>query len=303
MIAGFATPTTGRVLLGDNDITDIAPHRRNMGMVFQNYSLFPHLTVGQNVEFPLRQRRVPSALRKEKAREALLAVELDHRIDAMPDQLSGGQQQRVALARALVFEPALLLMDEPFGALDRGLRERMQLEIRRIHQQLGVTILFVTHDQQEALTLSDRIAIFNGGTIEQVGSPEELYDSPVSEFVATFLGESTVFTGEVNGGVMRLGADSEIPVGAQTPDGPSVIVLRPERLYLGGGADGAPHLAGTVRDVVYLGADRRIDVDTAVGPLFLRQSGTATPPRPNDQVTVSWAATDAYIFPSTPDNA
>ncbi|MBX9717608.1 MAG: ATP-binding cassette domain-containing protein, partial [Microbacteriaceae bacterium] len=178
MIAGFATPTAGTITLGGRDFTAIPPHRRNMGMVFQNYSLFPHLSVGGNVEFPLRQRGIGRAERRRRATQALAAVELDARYDSMPNQLSGGQQQRVALARALVFEPALLLMDEPFGALDRGLRERMQLEVRRIHQQLGVTILFVTHDQQEALTMSDRIAVFNDGRIEQLGTPEDLYDAP-----------------------------------------------------------------------------------------------------------------------------
>lgn len=300
MIAGFGNPTSGRIVFGGKDITATPPHRRNMGMVFQNYSLFPHLSVGANVEFPLRQRGFPKVERRRLANNALEAVELSHRSEAMPDQLSGGQQQRVALARALVFEPSLLLMDEPFGALDRGLRERMQLEVRRIHQKLGVTILFVTHDQQEALTMSDRIAVFNKGRIEQLGTPEDLYDRPDSEFVATFLGESTVIRGDVSGGVLSVPGEPSIPVTSSVPEGATTVVLRPEMLRLNSVNASGPGLIGQVEDVVYLGADRRVDVITPAGPVMLRLAADVIAPRAGESVRVSWNAKDAHYFGREP---
>ncbi len=298
MIAGFTTPTSGQISLNGRDITAIPPHRRNMGMVFQNYSLFPHLSVGANVEFPLRQRGVGKAERRRRAMEALDAVELGHRADATPDQLSGGQQQRVALARALVFEPALLLMDEPFGALDRGLRERMQLEVRRIHQQLGVTILFVTHDQQEALTMSDRIAIFNQGRIEQLGTPEDLYDRPASHFVATFLGESTVLSGEAHSGTLTLDTGHHVSLGDHSVTGPARLVLRPERLRIGSAETAGSSLGGRVRDVVYLGADRRVEIETDAGLVVVRVSADVASPHSGDLVHVHWDPADAHLYPA-----
>ncbi|MGY6498340.1 MAG: ABC transporter ATP-binding protein, partial [Microcella sp.] len=268
------------------------------GMVFQNYSLFPHLSVGANVEFPLRQRGVGKVERRRRAMEALDAVELGHRADATPDQLSGGQQQRVALARALVFEPALLLMDEPFGALDRGLRERMQLEVRRIHQQLGVTILFVTHDQQEALTMSDRIAIFNQGRIEQLGTPEDLYDRPASHFVATFLGESTVLSGEAHSGTLTLDTGHHVSLGDHSVTGPARLVLRPERLRIGSAETAGSSLGGRVRDVVYLGADRRVEIETDAGLVVVRVSADVASPHSGDLVHVHWDPADAHLYPA-----
>ena len=195
MIAGFTSPTGGSIEIDGQDMTRVPPHRRDVGMVFQNYALFPHMTAAQNVAFPLRMRKQSRAEIDRRVGDALDLVKLRHLADRYPRQLSGGQQQRIALARAVVFEPRLLLMDEPLGALDRKLREALQLEIIRISRELGATVLYVTHDQEEALVMSDRIAIFNEGRIEQLGSGEDLYDRPASLFVADFIGESNILRG------------------------------------------------------------------------------------------------------------
>jgi putative spermidine/putrescine transport system ATP-binding protein len=190
MLAGFESPTSGAIRLDESSIESLPPYLRNMGVVFQSYSLFPHMTVAENVGFPLAVRKVPKSEIVERVRAALAKVRLENFAERKPNQMSGGQQQRVALARALVFEPRLVLMDEPLSALDKKLREEMQLEIRRLHRELGVTMVFVTHDQSEAMTLSDRVAVFNQGRIEQLASPKELYDSPANPFVASFLGDN-----------------------------------------------------------------------------------------------------------------
>lgn len=190
MIAGFEAPSAGEIDFDGRDVTHIAPEKRNIGVVFQNYSLFPHMNVGQNVAFPLKMRKIAAAERTRLVAKALDLVELAGFEKRRPDSLSGGQQQRVAIARALVFEPTLLVMDEPLGALDRRLREVMQLEIKALHDRLGVTVIYVTHDQEEALTMSDRIIVFSKGRVEQVGTPREIYDEPATEFVADFVGES-----------------------------------------------------------------------------------------------------------------
>ena len=190
LLAGFEAPSSGVIRFDGASIESLPPHQRNMGVVFQSYTLFPHMTVAQNVAFPLLVRKVPSGVIAEKVSAALAKVQLESYAQRKPSQLSGGQQQRVALARALVFEPRLVLMDEPLSALDKKLREEMQLEIRRLHRDLGVTMVFVTHDQDEAMTLSDRVAVFNRGRIEQIDTPQALYDSPINPFVANFLGDS-----------------------------------------------------------------------------------------------------------------
>ena len=296
MIAGFTSPTSGTVTVADTDVTRMPAHRRDIGMVFQQYSLFPHMNVRVNVEFPLKQRRVPRAERRRLAIQALEVVELAHRADARPTELSGGQQQRVALARALVFSPNVLLMDEPFGALDRALRERMQSEVRRIHRDLGVTIVFVTHDQQEALTMSDRIAVFERGNIEQVGTPEELYESPATFHVATFLGESNVLSGTSSQGVLTTPGGARLPAGRST-GGSGRLVVRPEQITVDAEpASGASAISGTVADVVYLGADRRIVASTADGELVARVPATGSSLRPGDPVTFSWPAASAMYF-------
>lgn len=305
MIAGFTTPTEGRVQVSGVDVTRTPPHKRNIGMVFQNYSLFPHMSVVVNVEFPLKQRGVPKAERRARAMAALEMVELAGKAQSKPGQLSGGQQQRVALARALVFSPTLLLMDEPFGALDRALREKMQIELRRIHQELGVTIVFVTHDQQEALTLSDRIAIFRQGAIAQLGTPQDLYEKPTSLHVATFLGESNLFTGTAHESRLVMTDGSELPL-PDARDGAATLMVRPERVQVHAAGTPLPAghttLTGIVIDVTYLGRDHRIDVVSPLGPVIARIEPTAVIPRRGDQVTVSWdpATSVSFPAPSTP---
>jgi putative spermidine/putrescine transport system ATP-binding protein len=197
MLAGFESPTAGEILLDGKPITRTPPHKRNFGMVFQNYALFPHLTVGQNVAYPLTVRRVPKAEQARRVARALDMVRLEGMAERLPGQLSGGQQQRVALARALVFEPQLVLMDEPLGALDKQLREHMQIELKELHRQLGVTFVYVTHDQSEALTMSDRVAVFNDGEIQQLDVVDRMYEAPANRFVAGFIGDSTVLKGTV----------------------------------------------------------------------------------------------------------
>ena len=197
MLAGFESPTAGEILLDGRPITGTPPHKRNFGMVFQNYALFPHLTVGQNVAYPLTVRKVPKADAERRVARALDMVRLQGMDTRLPAQLSGGQQQRVALARALVFEPQLVLMDEPLGALDKQLREHMQIELKELHRQLGVTFVYVTHDQGEALTMSDRVAVFNDGAIQQIDAVERMYEAPANRFVAGFIGDSTMLRGTV----------------------------------------------------------------------------------------------------------
>lgn len=197
MLAGFETPTAGRILLGGTDITRTPPHKRNFGMVFQNYALFPHMTVAQNIAYPLTVRRLPPAQQAERVQRALDMVQMGRMADRYPAQLSGGQQQRVALARALVFDPQLVLMDEPLGALDKQLREHMQIELKALHRQLGITFVYVTHDQSEALTMSDRVAVFNEGVIQQIDRVDRLYEAPVNRFVAGFVGDNTTLDGTV----------------------------------------------------------------------------------------------------------
>jgi putative spermidine/putrescine transport system ATP-binding protein len=197
MLAGFETATFGDILLGGKPINNIPPHKRGIGMVFQNYALFPHMTVGENLSFPLEVRGMGKSERDEKVQRALDMVEMGAFGGRRPAQLSGGQQQRIALARALVFEPDLVLMDEPLGALDKNLREQMQFEIKHIHENLGVTVVYVTHDQSEALTMSDRIAVFDDGRIQQLASPDDLYERPENAFVAAFIGENNTLRGKV----------------------------------------------------------------------------------------------------------
>jgi spermidine/putrescine ABC transporter ATP-binding subunit len=257
VVAGFEIPDEGIVRLGAEDVTFAPPRRRAVGMVFQNYALFPHMTVAQNVAFPLEMRRLPKAERDRRVAEALALVELSGYEARLPRQLSGGQQQRVALARAIVFDPRLLLLDEPFGALDRKLREAMQLEVRRLQRRLRLTTLFITHDQEEALILSDRIAVMSAGRIEQVGPPGEVYARPATRFVADFVGESNLLDGTARGG-----GTAEVPgLGTVVLDGaargqagPVTLLLRPEALRIGAAAAALPNRAtGTVVETVFLG--------------------------------------------------
>ena len=264
IVAGFQEPSEGRVLLDGKPLLSVAPNKRHIGMVFQRYTLFPHLTVGENIAFPLRVRRRPDAEVKAKVEQMLKLVHLSECRDRMPAQLSGGQQQRVAIARALAYDPPVLLMDEPLSALDKKLREEIQLELRRIHQETGVTILYVTHDQEEALRLSDRIAVFNNGRIEQVGTGEELYANPASRFVASFIGNSNFLPVRVtsnNDGRMNgvfpnghtVSSGSFNPVLTAGDEG--TLMIRPEQMRIQAlrNAHSAAGLPVTVRDITYLG--------------------------------------------------
>ena len=259
MLAGFETATHGEILLGGKSINNIPPHKRGIGMVFQNYALFPHMTVGENLAFPLEVRNMGKAERDEKVRKALDMVQMGDFAGRRPAQLSGGQQQRIALARALVFEPELVLMDEPLGALDKQLREHMQFEIKHIHERLGVTVVYVTHDQSEALTMSNRVAVFDDGVIQQLAPPDILYEKPENAFVAQFIGENNKLLGDVvdqNGEIVtvRFGSGDTATALAVNCDGvgkPTQLSIRPERVVIGGAGDNVTD--AEVLELIYLG--------------------------------------------------
>jgi putative spermidine/putrescine transport system ATP-binding protein len=269
MLAGFEVPTHGRIELDGQAINDLAPHKRNIGMVFQNYALFPHMTVEENLAFPLAVRRLPKADIDKKIERALSMVQLTQMRKRRPAQLSGGQQQRVALARALVFDPKLVLMDEPLGALDKQLREHMQLEIKHIHQSLGVTVVYVTHDQSEALTMSDRVAVFNDGAIQQLASPSDLYEKPQNSFVAQFIGENNRLSGvvtELNGGDCRVkigdvGEIRALPVSISSVGAKTTLSLRPERVRINPTNGACANMFDAqVEELIYLGDHTRARV-------------------------------------------
>jgi putative spermidine/putrescine transport system ATP-binding protein len=266
LIAGFETLTAGSILFNGADVSAMPPHKRNLGMLFQNYALFPHLTVAQNVAYPLRARKMPKPEIARKVAEVLELVQLTDRDEHYPSQLSGGQQQRVALARAIVFDPNALLLDEPLGALDRNLRAALQAEIQRIHREVGSTFVFVTHDQEEAMSLSDRITLFNNGRIEQIGTPEALYRAPETLFTARFLGDSNVFhlADAPNGVIAWRGntwAVDASTVSAQVrPGSAAALVVRPEDIHISDDGSGVPAganaVAATVVELGYMGAYR-----------------------------------------------
>jgi len=281
MLAGFETPTAGDILLSGKSINRLPPHQRNIGMVFQNYALFPHMTVAENLAFPLSVRHVQKTTISAKVKQALAMVQLDGFGGRYPGQLSGGQQQRVALARALVFEPQLVLMDEPLGALDKQLREHMQMEIKHLHQRLGVTVVYVTHDQGEALTMSDRVAVFHQGKIQQVASPQTLYEKPCNTFVAQFIGENNCLRGELLGCdgdtcTVRLAQGETVrALAVQTGKAGTQVnlSLRPERVSLGAAGKGCDNqVRGCIEEFIYLGDHVRIRL-TACGltSFFVKQ--------------------------------
>ena len=301
MLAGFEAVTAGDIALNDRSLRNVPPFRRNMGIVFQNYALFPHKSVFQNVAFPLVQRRIPKRAVSEKVEAALRMVDLTGLGERRPHQLSGGQQQRVALARALVFEPEIVLMDEPLGALDKKLREQMQIEIKHLHEQLGMTVAYVTHDQGEALTMSDRVAIMNDGLIQQVGSPHEVYEKPANAFVANFIGENNAFEGRVEGidgrdCVVRLASGDIIRArsAAECANGEAALLsLRPERLVIGPTAeDMANRFGAQVVEVIYFGAHNRVRLAMAGRDdiIALAPAGAAGDAlSPGAAVAVGWA--------------
>jgi putative spermidine/putrescine transport system ATP-binding protein len=311
MIAGLIEPSGGEIMLQSRPIKPLPPYRRNIGVVFQNYALFPHMTVAANIAFPLEMRRLPRAEIGQLVAKVLSLVDLAGYEARLPAQLSGGQQQRVALARAVVFEPPLLLMDEPLGALDKKLREQMQLEIKHLHQRVGISVVYVTHDQDEALTMSDRIAVFNRGRIEQIGTPTEVYDRPVTRFVADFVGETNLLPGvatELAGGYCRI-TGAPTPLRARpAPDivagRPVVVAVRPERTRLGPAGSASSgvenRLDATVVELIYLGRSRKYVVEAGGLRMTAAQQiegGNAIPFAPGDRVSVSWDADDATAVP------
>jgi putative spermidine/putrescine transport system ATP-binding protein len=307
-VAGFEPLDTGSVVLNGADITDLAPARRDIGMVFQNYALFPHMTVAGNVAFPLKMRRIPRDTIARRVRSALELVALDGYERRYPSQLSGGQQQRVALARAIVFEPKLLLLDEPFGALDRKLRETMQLELKRLQSRLGLTTIFITHDQEEALFISDRIAVMRDGCILQIGAPRDLYESPGNAFIADFVGESSQWWGRIvalEQGKARVLVGSDFTVVARADDRCMIadevlLILRPELPQptdLNGPLEN--RYQGIVREVLYLGGSVKYRVALAPGvELLLRWPGRreSAVSAVGDRIDVGWSASDMHLL-------
>lgn len=304
MMAGFETPTHGQILLQNEPITSLPPHKRGIGMVFQNYALFPHMSVAENLAFPLEVRGLGKTETEEKVARALDMVQLLGFEGRRPAQLSGGQQQRVALARALVFEPSLVLMDEPLGALDKNLREEMQLEIKRIHERLEVSMIYVTHDQAEALTMSDRIAVFNDGVVQQLATPDVLYEKPENAFVAQFVGENNRFTGEVveisdSQCRVRLPSGSLVeatPVAIQGQGGQSTLSIRPERVTIDPGNGTLPNIFDAeVKDVIYLGDHLRTRVSVCGSEEFVVKTPNANEHptlKRGQKIKVGWSHSD-----------
>ncbi len=308
LLAGFETPSSGSILLDGRPIDALPPHQRDMGVVFQSYSLFPHMSVQQNVAFPLSVRNVPAAQAREKVAAALDKVHLRHLAQRRPQQLSGGQQQRVALARALVFEPRVVLLDEPLSALDKKLREEMQLEIRRLHRQLGVTMVFVTHDQAEAMTLSDRVAVFNQGRVEQVATPQQLYDVPANPFVAGFIGDNNMLNGQAESLASLRLPDGQClsarAAGTPVRGAPATLCLRPEHLRVATGAAAAAHaenhLQATLLDAIPLGDHWRVvaKLHSAQATWFAKLAPGALPQGlvPGQTLGLEFRSEDAWLF-------
>lgn len=307
MVAGFVAPDRGTISIDGNAVNAVPPRQRGIGMVFQNYALFPHMTAAANIEFPLKQRRIDKRQGRKLVSEALETVHLAGMENRYPSQLSGGQQQRVALARSIVFRPDVLLLDEPFGALDRALREKLQLELRRIHREVGTTVIFVTHDQEEALALSDRIAVFNHGRLEQVGTGTDLYEHPVSLFVANFIGDSTRLVGTVGKDgsetyVEYRGHRLACPQADIAAGGRAVLVIRPERLRLNPSGDLPGHhnaVEVQILEQIYLGAGRKVTIrlpDGAQGMVW-EGVGQTSDTHPGDTAVLSWDREHSNLLP------
>ena len=309
MLAGFETATHGAIRLGGQSINDIPPHKRGIGMVFQNYALFPHMTIAENLSFPLEVRKMGKSEREEKVKRALEMVEMGAFGGRRPAQLSGGQQQRVALARALVFEPELVLMDEPLGALDKQLREKMQFEITDLAHNLGITVVYVTHDQTEALTMSDRVAVFDDGRIQQLAPPDELYEEPQNAFVAQFIGENNTMEGTVKSisgdtCVITLDDGSEIdarPVNVAAVGDRTKVSIRPERVEFNKDrlhAD-AHTLKAKVKEFIYMGDIFRFRLSVAGNDEFIvktRNAPDAVRLDPGSEIEIGWLAQDCHAL-------
>ncbi|MGW3601278.1 ABC transporter ATP-binding protein [Micromonospora sp. NPDC005161] len=309
MIAGLEEPTSGQVLLGDRDIARLRPYKRPVNTVFQSYALFPHLNIFENVAFGLRRRGIRSV--DDEVLRMLSLVQLDDYGNRRPAQLSGGQQQRVALARALINQPQVLLLDEPLGALDLKLRRQMQIELKRIQTEVGITFVHVTHDQEEAMTMADTVAVMNAGRIEQLGAPADIYEFPATAFVANFLGQSNLLAGEAAGtaggevAVTAHGARFSVPAGRSRADrGPIHLGVRPEKLHLVGSADQVPaghqHVTGVVSDASYVGVSTQYLLRTGWGTelsVFTANSGAAAQVPVGSEAVAYWDPRHAFLLP------
>jgi len=297
MVAGFVEPTSGSVLIGGQDVTELPPYRRETGMVFQSYALFPHMSVADNVAFGLENLGVPKPERARQVEEMLTLVEMSHLAERFPRELSGGQQQRVALARALALGPAVLLLDEPFSNLDAQLRVRLREELSRLVDRVNITTLFVTHDQEEALMLADRIAVINAGRIEQLGTPEDIYERPATRFVAEFIGSCSILEGMVQDGFFTSRAGLRLPVA--TPAGPVLAIVRPEYVTIAG--DGEPGISGRIESSNYFGAVTRLTI-AAGGERLVMESHFLPGRRPKagDDIKLGINPSGIRCIPATP---
>ena len=302
MLAGFETPTNGEIFLEDKPISKIPPYEREIGMVFQNYALFPHMTVQENLSFPLEVRKNSKSETEAKVKKALDMVELGDFGTRFPAQLSGGQQQRVALARALVFEPRLVLMDEPLGALDKNLREQMQYEIKHIHERIGITVVYVTHDQSEALTMSNRIAVFNDGVVQQLSTPDILYEKPENSFVAEFIGENNTMAGtvkEMNGDYCNVDLDSggtvkALKINVNSVGDKTKLSVRPERVTLQTNNSSSNSFQGEVKELIYLGDHIRARLEVCGSSEFIVKIPNEgnIELKESSKISVSWSPDD-----------
>ena len=298
MIGGFEEPTGGMIYLGDTEVSSLPSYKRDVNTVFQSYALFPHLSIFENVAFGLRRKGVGKAEVKERVGDALELVDLGGREKRKPSQLSGGQQQRVALARALVNRPRVLLLDEPLGALDLKLRKQMQLELKRIQHEVGITFVHVTHDQEEAMTMADQIAVMDSGHIEQLGAPTELYETPKTAFVAGFLGVSNLIAGTAQNGAVEAAGGLRLRVRSLNgTDGPVQIGVRPEKIHLNGSEEN--QIPGRVLESAYIGVATQYVVDTDVGRLMVfaqNTDGSAEPIGPGSSVTLTFSPESTFVL-------